>query len=122
MELAIYVPAKLKMIGDDEIGEAFAIALYLGRALRATKRVPDVLCLDVTDRAHTPRDNKVRSTAGDPFRFVRCDDITIDGLNERLQRRTIGVLGCVPLLTNCADRPEIVFCGRQCPPPRSIPS
>ena len=68
--LARRVPAKLQIIGQDQVGQPLAVAPQLLVLLDAVQIGTDILAFDMTDRDAVALDDEVGSAAGDLGGFV----------------------------------------------------
>ena len=86
------VPAKLQVVGEDEVLQGSEVAVQLLGPLRLVQGPSDVLRLDVPDGEAAPLDDVVRRSTLDPFGLVDGDDVGGKGLHEGLQRPPVSVL------------------------------
>ena len=73
-QIAIHVPAKFKIIGEDEIIQGAAIAFQLLAALCFSQRFPHVFGFDIADAQLIAGDDVIGRAAGNAFGFVGGGD------------------------------------------------
>ena len=119
--LAVHVPAEFGVVGEQQVGQRFPVALELppvdrGRAgavavaLDFVEAHADVLGLDVAD-GHAvlrPADGVVGRAALDALRFVGGGDAVRGRLQQRLERGPVGVLGGVAVRQAGLQRPDVI--------------
>ena len=87
------VPAKLQVVRQDQVRQPVTVTLKLLALLNVIQVGVQVLTLDVSDWDAALLDDEVRRAAGHVRRLVEgADSPAAQYLNERLQRRTVGVL------------------------------
>src|ERR1017187_10110968 len=76
-------------------------------ALHQIKVLVHVLGLHVTERHVAPGDIEIGRAAQDARWLVRSNDVLADGLQQRFERRAMGVLGRVAVLEVLAQLGEV---------------
>jgi hypothetical protein len=96
--LAIHVPAKLKMIGKNQVEESITVTLELVGLLCLMQALADVLRLDIANGDRAFSYYEIRSAALDMFRLVSGNNTGGQVLYKCLQCWAVGVFGSI---ANC---------------------
>ena len=116
LAFAIDKPAEVDVVGEDQVGQRFAVAAQLVGRGGFVQAHPHVLGLDIAQRQQAARDDEVRRAAGDALRLVGGADRTMrlvasglraDGFKQGFERRAMGVFGGVADFEGVGHRSEI---------------
>ena len=92
-QLALGVPAELQIVGEDQVGESFAVALELVAPLGSVEVLADVLALDMSDWHAAPLDDEIGRASLDARGLVdRLGAIAAQRFDQRLERGAVAVL------------------------------
>jgi hypothetical protein len=100
---AVYIPAELQVIGQDEVRQVITVALELVGHFGGVERHADVFGFDVADGDALPAcvcasDGEVGRAAGDTLRLVDRDDTLLQRFQQRLEggaMRAFGRIACL---------------------------
>ena len=96
-QLAFRVPAKFQVVGEDQIGQAVAVAAELFIVFNVIQMDADVLAFDVACGHAVVLDDKVRSAAGDMRRLVEHPNLSAaQCFDQGRKSRTVTMLGRLP--------------------------
>ena len=110
--MAFRVPAKFQVVGEDQIGQAVAVASELFVVFNVIQVGAYVLAFDVARGHAAALDDEVRGAAGDMRRFVdRPYPVAAPCFDQGRQGRAITVLGCLP---SGVDLGYLIAVGSEC--------
>ena len=111
-QLAFRVPAKFQVVGEDQIGQAVAVAAELFIVFNVIQMDADVLAFDVARGHAAVLDDEVRGAAGDMRRLVDCPNlIAAQRFDQGRKSRTVTMLGC---LSGSVELGYLVAVGPEC--------